>query len=827
MRLTATALALILTAGSAMAQTPIAVQSGEHDSFTRLVLTVDPSRDWSLILGENQAEFVLLGGGVAFNIADVFTRIPRDRLADISTVLTESEGRLVMRLNCDCAVNAFAYQGRYVVLDIAAMSVAAQPPQPIAPTAAATEAPRDTDPAHRAPQLFRHDRSTTAPMVADLSIGNLDAPYSARANTTGTGAPVAAIIDQTATDRPPSAASIQPDLQGSPSITALAQTGQDQAAQASDAEIAARIAEAQTALLEQLTRAAEQGLIDFVEVAPDPRPEPDPVPEPEPQSEIVDGDVPDPASDPALMRQIIATTVYDRDGSAPLADIVNTFARIYCVEDDELDVANWGGTGRFGDELAVLHSAMVEERDRPLPDAAIDLVRFHIRYGLGREAYTTLVSYELLDGAPLLAELALVADDAPIPVDGILDRGQGCGGAHEMWRLIGVPDRVEDPIIEVESVLQAFAALPIDLRMHLAPRLGAAFMARGQADIAARALALAARAGVQPSAALRLLGARLTLANDPAAAEIEFAALVAENADIAPAAMMLWAQSLELRGASAPETLIQSLGAAAFELRGSAQGRALRLAEITARAGAEGFSHALDLVVSDLGRDPLADTDLRTVAATLMGNAMPDPEHPARYPDTILRHRNMLPADGAARLTIAAHLLDLGLPDLAIDVLGDVLKTSTDGQVLAARAELARFNPAATLRLLQGREDGPALELVAAAFAQQGLHSAALDALTRAGVQNEPRADAAFLAGAWDQVDHATPNSAAELARYMALRGVEELTNGDLPQSPAEAFLHPMATAQPNTLDAARATLDANRASRAYLESLLNTASAN
>ena len=757
-------LALVLIAGAANAEVPIRVQSGEHESFTRLVLSADPSRDWDLTNGDGQAEFVLRGEAIGFDISTVFNRIPRDRLAALSVQTTPRQSSLLLEFGCDCAVEAFAYQGAYIVLDIAQRDPDAAPP-------VARPTPRQS------PALFAQRYDEIAPRIGDIGIESFAEPLTAD------------ILDRPENPTPPPAP---------------------------DSAVAARIAEAQDALLTQLTRAAEQGLIEFsppasaLHIAKQ-RKKPAPA------------IAPPPLPSPGLARQISARTVYDRDSATALAEIVNDFARTYCMDDAEFDLAQWGGAADFNTTLGQLHSAMVEERDRPLPLAATDLVRFYLRYGLGREARSLLDSYGLAAENPVLAELALVADGEVVPRGGILDLGRGCGGAHELWRILALPDAVDTLPLEIESVLAAFAALPLDLRMAHIGRLVGTFSALGATDVAQRALDLVARAGQAETPALQLIRAEMLLASEPAAAEDLLASLVEGDSDSAPAAMLLWAGSLLGRKAVAPDTLIQSLAAAAFERRSTAQGRDLRLAEIQLRATAEGFDVALEMIAADLGRDRAADANLRRAAQEIFANATPDPAAASAYVAAIIRHRALLESgrDGdVARREIARQLIGLGLPADALELLADTPDFDAEAQILAARAQLDLFKPQAALDRLNGRDDQRAREVMAAAYMQLGQYGTAYELLAAANSPDNARSDAAFLAGQWADAAQAyptgqTPEPRAALAAYMRDRGAEVAADA------SAAPLPPMPDNLPNTLEAARATLESNRASRAYLQGLL------
>ncbi|MEX0969305.1 MAG: hypothetical protein WD046_02535 [Paracoccaceae bacterium] len=770
------ALALLLTTGAAMAETPVRIQSGEHETFTRLVLSVDPARDWSLTNGDRQAEFVLRGEGVAYNISNVFTRIPRDRLATLKVSESPTSGSLLLEFGCDCAVEAFAYQGAYVVLDIAQRNADELPVTEIAPIPAQR---------HQSPVLYPQRFAQDAPLIVDLGIESFAEPIAPPASPSAT-------LPETAPQTAPETA---PETAPPP-----------------DSITAARIAEAQEALLTQLTRAAEQGLIEFMPPATAPqivklRKKPAPLP-------------PLPMPSPGLARQITASTVYDRDSASALAEIVNDFARTHCLDDSAFDFALWAGDADFNTALGQLHSAMVEERDRPLPLAAADLVRFYLRYGLGREARSVLGSYGLAAENPVLAELALMADGEPVPIGGLLDLGRGCGGAHELWRMIAIPEAITSLPLDIGSSLNAFASLPLELRLDHIGGVVATLMRLDAQEHAQRALDLVARAGQAETPALRLIRAEMLLASQPEAAEAMLAEMVEDDTALAPNAMLLWAKALRARSGAAPQDLIQSLAAAAFERRGTAQGRALRLAEIQLRAGFDGFDAALILIETELGRNAVADVALLSAAQEILANATPDPDAPTDYIAAIMRHRGLIEngrAGDVARREIARQLLNLAMPAEALDLLGDTPEFDDQAGLLAAQARLALFEPQAALDLLSNRRDQPAQELMAAAYAQLGQYAAAHDVLAAVNPAATERSDLAFLAGIWEDVaqDDIKGEARATLAAYM--RDLGAPTSVDASATP----LPMMPDNLPNTLEAARTTLDANRESRTYLQSLL------
>lgn len=102
----------VLATLPAVAQ-PVTVQSGEHRDFTRLVLDIGAARDWRLDGGDRQFRLILDPPATTYDIARVFDRIPRSRLADLAVA-----GGLALSLGCPCEIAASRYRQRYLVLDI-------------------------------------------------------------------------------------------------------------------------------------------------------------------------------------------------------------------------------------------------------------------------------------------------------------------------------------------------------------------------------------------------------------------------------------------------------------------------------------------------------------------------------------------------------------------------------------------------------------------------------------------------------------------------------------------------------------------------------------
>ncbi len=110
----ATSVVVTLFAGSVAAQS-IPVRSGEHPTFSRLVLPVSNTTEWSLV--REGAGYVLdLGTGSGdFDTGNVASRLTQGRIASVDSL---GDGRLALVPACDCHATAFVFDSGTLVVDL-------------------------------------------------------------------------------------------------------------------------------------------------------------------------------------------------------------------------------------------------------------------------------------------------------------------------------------------------------------------------------------------------------------------------------------------------------------------------------------------------------------------------------------------------------------------------------------------------------------------------------------------------------------------------------------------------------------------------------------
>ncbi|MEL6649064.1 MAG: hypothetical protein AAFQ05_15520, partial [Pseudomonadota bacterium] len=256
-RIVAASLAWITLLGPVSAQT-VTVRSGEHADFTRLVFNLPGRMDVGLTYRFDGIELAFEREGLTFNTNTVFEMVPPTRLSSLSV----DEETLKLTLQCRCDVETFWASDRAFVVDIADETEisAALFPDPPAPVEAAALVPALPEPASVNPPAPASDASRMADQAPDL-------PDATALNLLSNGGTpnvgsVAFLIAE-ALDRQPSLASPPtPDL----------------------TDYATRVRESQAAVIEQIGRAATQGLLSPRDdlMPPNPVPIPDLAEEPAP-----------------------------------------------------------------------------------------------------------------------------------------------------------------------------------------------------------------------------------------------------------------------------------------------------------------------------------------------------------------------------------------------------------------------------------------------------------------------------------------------------------------------------------------------------------------
>lgn len=495
----------------------VAVQSGEHDGFTRLVVALGPTRDWTMGGEGFQRRLTGLPDLPDLDLSAVFDKIPRTRLRDL-----RQEGRaLVLDLACACEVTLTRYRDSYLIIDIS--------DGPAAIVQNPAQAARGLR-----PDLF-------APVTSQVT-AQIDPRY----------------FGQTQTAAP------RGDL--------------------------AELADAAAALLaEQIARGAASGLLQPIEGLPLTFGDPQSSTTPTPASPQLPPVIEDPASPDLPIR---ARTILD--ANPPEGSV---WARLgqtdHCPPERDFDLAIWAGAPEpFTTNLAAIAQRVTDARDRIVPQAASDLARLYLAYGLGAEALFWMDM--AAETRPDLRALALYFEghDGPHftpPLD-----YEDCKGAALLWRILDDPDL---PILlsqgQLSAIMQAHGQLPQTLRDQVTLDLARVLLARGH-EAQARDLRDAALRGnrlTEDDQFLLDLDVGLTPVTDPAQLGDHLATMIGVN-PVEAAERAARALELARTGGQAPDRDMQELGAALLRETGSGPESALWREMVLAHAASGALAQA-------------------------------------------------------------------------------------------------------------------------------------------------------------------------------------------------------------------------------------------
>lgn len=553
-----------LWSGRALAVEAV-VRSGEHGSFTRLVIDLPAASGWDLEQNGKQALLRIARGVTGFDLSQVFSRIDQSRLKGLRK--GDQKGELQLDLACDCSVRAFLVGNNMLVIDIAA--AADQP-------AVARENPNSVENRLSFGSYVRKGQSVDLPLFLPD-------------------------VDKAAAQPVPrSVLSPQIDVQTTKAIQA-----------------------AEDRLLRQIGRAATQGLLNpsLTPVGPKPAVQTDvPHDKLKPAPQLIGPEV---ANEVVPLRAITSRDSALRDhlrldGHGP--------ADALCLPDAEFAIDEWGSTD-FAKGLAQWRSRLYGEFDRVDAEAAIGMARHYLHFGFGAEARRSLALQD--KPYPVLSILSHIVDgDRVYDAGPFLAQGP-CDGAVALWAVLALPDKEGRIDIDEQAVVRHFNGLPAHLRDRLGPELArrlSLFQYDDAAQSVMRRLDLLPKTENPEELMAQAKIAENQGATDIAQEARQN--VVATGTGQSPLALADMIAGELAEGREIMPELAELAAAYAYERRSAPDAARLAWAEIQARAGAGQFTQAFQRLealgdaeretvqsdqVYDLMREKASDTDFLTL----------------------------------------------------------------------------------------------------------------------------------------------------------------------------------------------------------------------
>lgn len=668
----------------------VTVVSGEHEGYTRLVLTVSPDREWYLDVRQTTARLKFTYQDLEFDDSEVFARIPRTRLVSTRAVQSENNTEYVLDLGCDCEVRAFPYLDSYIVIDIADppnSSIEQPPARHFAPVLGSAMLP---DANYQTPVFV----SWTPPSAPRY----FDSPHGVNFPIQMDGVESFWLMPAQSPDAPPSTPH---DTETSVINAAATHT---EAAPASDEALQEAVDAARSSLLQQLTLAADQGLLKLNSAIPAISQADETAQEIEP-TEVVVVEMPEEIVRLENDNQVLIQTVFSRDANAARGGEEPENSR--CPSQESLDIATWGSGNSFSNELSDARKRLLKEFDEPDFAEVERLIRTYLRYGLGAEARSYLFNNgQNLEESRLLLDLSAVVDGLSVQPGGPLSQAIGCDGVAGLWAVVGAYPNVEQQIGDKGSIIDAFSALPPDIRRMLGPRLASTFLDSGFDELGRQVSNILQRTpGDHGNAHELVVGNLMEVEGSTLEAGEAYQALIEENTVVAPDALIELATLGLKQDQPSPVHLLLDLGSAANMMRGTKKGGQLRRLESLWMARVVGEAAAINLLIAEIVSDPVNADLMRQTAEEILSALSTNTKLESSYAEIVYSYSKNIPMGEGAdslRLEIAGKLLLSGLPDYSIEILQPLVqRNNLDALLLSAQANMRAYRPDSALQMLK------------------------------------------------------------------------------------------------------------------------------
>lgn len=725
-------------AASSVAAKDVVFQSGEHESFTRLVATL-PSKDttWGLSRNGNLYTFKVDGDALNFKTDAVFSRIRRTRLAEITP--NDERGEVVLQLSCQCRIESAPYNDRYVILDI----------RDGLPTDANSTESTLSIPLSLGVAL-QQDREERVFRFSDLPTRlSMDMPSPPNVKS------MAEPLEASTFSPPP------PRAEGSA-------TASDVLALENYIGRNLKVDSLRHDLMEQVDRAADQNLLEttgFSKALASSRSSTSDERLPPQRSDI-------PAQPSTTVHEndlnIVAYNVIDEVGRDISALLSGRLGRGTCIPDSALNIAEWSGERSFVEELSALRKELVGEFDRTDPVALEKMARLYIHHTFGVEARQILNMLPKSGTVAVLDAMAQIVDNHEIQSTDNPFAEQGhCAGDAALWAALSGQRLVGESA--VEAALDALNALPKHLREHLAPALSNRLVETDETEAAMLVLNAVERANQNPGPRFDL--AHATLDNEIGKTEAATTLLTKvanDNSDVATVAVVDLINSHVKQDIAPTSDTVSLVGALAVEHKTGAMGPDLRRAHALSRMLTLEFEPAFRITqeISLLDGEQAA-TKVRSQLSDAMIKNLDEFDLVAIVLSQHLSAPGALNADASLRMS--EKMFDLGFFGEAKRLLQAAQETTflQRRRLLMARVALADNLPKRAEAEILGIDTPEAEALRARARSQAGDHQSAATLLAKLG-DTQSAEEQVWLGGDLSALNDATTEVYRATSEYFS-----------------------------------------------------------
>lgn len=707
----------------------VEVRSGEHDTFSRIVLPIPVGTKWALKQTSNIAELYVELPDIQYDTSQVFRRIPRNRLLELSQ--HQPEKILRMKIGCECKVIAFTQSGALLVVDIQD-----------------AEIPNS--------QVPSNAKETSGFKFRTVASGNMTGPVLAwNLQSEISDDPIEA-TQQYIADKLPVISLTEQNIQQSANVSGLR-------------------------LISQIERAAAQGLLtpnirivgvqdtnnasNFNSI----------------NSETIMGKIVSPI-------QISVTSITGRGSNVASNDVLShpSAHQSFCTPPNLVAIPDWGNDQPFGTQIGNRRMNLFGEFDNVRQQGVMELTQNLLYFGFGTEAQKAL---ELFKGdgqtRRVFNALAEILDYGHTVSDNPFFEEQDCNSDVALWAFLAETETLRSDTLNTKAILTAFMRLPNHLKVLVGPDLARKFSDTQNFQSADIVLRMANRTLERSDPALDLVKANSELEHKGSVtAPQQLLAIAQSGTEKSPQALIDFVEAQNNTNKAIPPDIPDLIGAYFSEFRNSEISPNLRRAHILSLALTGRFTEAFQTYFEK--DDHVNETTLPHVMRLLAERA--DDITFLRFALAPIE----IAGQGFSvdlQNSIAARLIKLGFLVSAANLLNEsnVDTADDDRRIMKAQIAISENMPHRALAALMGVSHPKAKNLRTEALLKIGDFSNAGILLETNGVDS---GRAFWLAENWDAVlrdDDSQFLEAAILAKTLTSTVAETTVLGPLASAHALA----------------------------------------
>lgn len=684
----------------------VTVRSGEHADFSRLAFEFSGQVKWEMGRVEHGYEIRLQGVTAEIDISDVFRRIPHDRIKSLS--VSRGNTRIALDLGCECHADAFEFRSGLLVVDV-------KDGQPLA--------------ASRFEKVFVLDE-----LAADQYAGFEAPKESLPKPTEPTGDRPAVVLPLS----PPKAR-----IPTNPQVGLFGVNSEERMQMPIK-----QVSQMQSKILQQIGRAASQGLLD-ANISDPTRADPsDQV-----VGETVVQALPSPIAEPHINIHIESSI--DREFESFLRQNQMTDSGDKCLPEALFNVSEWGDEKSVFTGISEQRRKISGEFDKIDLLAVQGLVKAYIYVGFGAEASRVISSFDvMLEEENTLKVMAEIVDGKIPDYHAELSKQLGCDSASAMWAALSAPSLSKQGQINTVSILGTFSGLPVHLRRLLGPRLAQKFIKSGDIETARAIRNAIARAPGEAGAEFHLLDAQLDIERGMKdSAEQKLEDIIVSDQGAVPRALI---ELLEVRLQKGEEIGPQVLATAEsyiFEQQDTKIAADLKKLIALSLGQVGDFLAALDVLYELEAYEKLDKQQIAKTWEKVIENlASQAPE--AMLLQFVFSAQDKLARQDVSRQTrrkLALRLLNEGWPVKAEMMLAAPLSPTADDRIILARAGALKGQTDRVLKMLENVAGAEAAKVRALAYESSGEYLAAAQEYRRLK-DGENQKSATWRAEDWEQL---------------------------------------------------------------------------